>query len=314
MSRRKIVPVSALPFLTGLVLGLSVPNGAAAADEPGAAAQRVDVRPRPLEWIAPGTVIGDDAPRGWTHLVLFAKPRIGAGDVNDVPSTAASYSSMFFFTILCKVRGERAGDQVSYALDKVAIGTALEIQKRYVIANRDNTFGADLGMFGRRILAENEKILKSDVRQVARTSTMMVFDANAIVLRNRRHSAMILRHVLVVSPRTGALATFVWLLGSDGGNGYALAEPGLQLLPPAFHEDRVLSVDAQKFTLGIPSADAFALARTPQGTALGFSAPLKEVAATRQFTAQAARQLEAELQARYAPVAARSPDARALRR
>jgi hypothetical protein len=274
----------------------------------------VDVRSKPLDWIPPGTVIGEGAPKGWTDLILLATPRIGVGDVNDVPRTAASYSSMFLFTILANVRAERAADQASYVLEKVAIGTALNINGQNVIASSENTFGADLGMIGRRVLSENEKILKGDVRQVARTSTMLVFDANAFVLRNQKHRSMVIRHVILASPTTGQISTFAWLMGSDGGSGYALADKGLQKLPAAFHEDRVLSVDAQRFTLGIPSADAFALAKIPQGTPLGFSEALKSVAATKQFTTQAASQLEAELQARYAPVAARNSVAAKVRK
>jgi hypothetical protein len=270
----------------------------------------VDVQPRPLDWITPGTVIGEGAPKGWTDLILFATPRIGAGDVDQVPRTAASYSSMFLFTIVAKVKGDA---QAGYSLEKVAIGTAMNIGGRNVIADGENTFGADLGMIGRRVLAENEKILKSDVRQVARTATMVVFDANAFVLRNQKHRSMVIRHAIVASPTTGKVSTFVWLMGSDGGTGYALADKGLQKLPTGFREDRVLSVDGQKFTLGIPSPDAFALARLPQGASLGFSEALKAVAATRQFTPSLAQKLEAELQARYAPAVARAKTAGPVR-
>ncbi len=263
----------------------------------------VDVQPRAMDCISPGTVIGEGVPRGWTDLILFATPRIGVGDVNEVPKTAASYSSMFLFTLLAKVRGDARDGHV---LDKVALGTALSIDGRNIIANSENTFGADLGLIGRRVMAENERILKDDFRQVARTSTMLVLDANTFIRRNDKHRSMVIRHVILVEPATGKVSTFVWLLGSDGGSGYALADKGLQKLPPAFREDRVLSVDGQKFTLGIPSSDAFALAKLPQGTALGFSEALKSVAATKQFSAESARKLEAELLARYAPVAARS--------
>ena len=199
-------------------------------------------------------------------------------------------------------------------LDKVAIGMALNINGRNVIADSENTFGADLGIIGRAVLAENEKILKTDFRQVARTLTMLVFDANAFVLRNQKHQPMVIRHVILASPTTGKVSTFVWLLGSDGRGGYALADKGLQKLPPSFLEDRVLSVDGQKFTLGIPANDAFALAKLPQGTSLGFSEALKAVAATKTFTSQTAQRLEAELQARYAPVVARPKPASQVRK
>ena len=58
---------------------------------------------------------------------------------------------------------------------------------------------------------------------------------------------------------------------------------GAATVPPNYHEDRVLSVDANKFTLGIPSDDAFALARVTQGTPVKFTSSLSQLAATRQF-------------------------------
>ena len=301
MTGRRAIPILVTPILAALALG-------------SAASPAVDVRPRPLDMIPPGTVIGDGAPAGWTDLILFATPRIGVGDVDEVPQSSASYAGMFLFTILANVRAEEGDDRVGYVLDKVAIGTALKIHGRNVIADGENTFGADLGMIGRHVLAENEKILKGDFRQVARTPTMIVIDANAFVLRKQEHRAMVLRHVILVAPTTGKVSTFVWLLALDGKGGHALADKGLQKLPPACREDRVLSVDGQKFTFGIPSADAFALAKIPQGTALGFSEALKAVAATKPFTPQAVRQLEAELQLRYAPVAVRAQDAGKPRR
>ena len=295
-----------------VVAWLAFESPASGQDRPkvAAASRSVDVQPRPMDWITPGTVIGEGAPKGWTDLVLFATPRLGVGDVDDVPRTAASYSNMFLFTILANVRGD---GRDGHALDKVAIGLALNIEGRNVIADGENTFGADLGWIGRKVLAENERLLKEDVRQVARTATMLVFDLNTFVLRDRKHRSMVIRHAILASPSTGKVSTFVWLLGPDGGSGYTLADKGLQKLPPAFREDRVLSVDGQKFTLGLPSPDAFALAKLPQGTSLGFSEALKAVAATRPFTAEAARKLEAELQARYAPVASRPKSAARVR-
>jgi hypothetical protein len=302
----------AIATLAGWVLVLSAFHSLAMGrDRPAVASNSVDVQPRPMDSIPPGTVIGQGAPRGWTDLILLATPRIGVGDVDDVPRMAASYGSMFLFAILGQVRGD---DQAGYSLDKVAIGLALNIDGRTVGADSEHTFDADLGLIGRRVLAENEKILKNDFRQVARTATMLVFDANVFVLRKQKHQPMVIRHAILASPTTGKLSTFVWLLGPDGANGYALAEKGLQKLPPNCLEDRVLSVDGQKFTLGIPSNDAFALSKLPQGISLGFSDALKFVAAIRMFTAESARKLEAELAARYVPVVARpKPPAQARR-
>jgi hypothetical protein len=313
------MPVTTARMLATLIL-LGSGSLARADEEPRAAAPArasegaVDLTPRPVEFIAPGTVIGNGAPKGWSHLVMIAAPRIGAGDVNSVPRAAARFSSMLFFTMVANVRAEQTDEGPRYSLDRVAIGSALEIDGRKIIATSERTFGKDLGFIGRRVLEENETILKSDVRQTARTRTMMVVDAKGYIVYNKKHAPMVIRHALVVSPRDGSLATFVWLLGSDGAGGYALAERSLQLLPPNMQEDRVLSVDGSKFTLGIPSNDAFALLHISQGTPVRFNAAMNTLAVTRRMTEQSVRQLEAELQAHYAPLLTRIRDQSRLNR
>jgi len=271
----------------------------------------VDVTPRPLDWIAPGTLIADTAPKGWTDFLLLATPRIGVGKVEDVPRAAVSYSSMFHFAMVAKVRESAPA---GFELEKVGIGLALKIDGRTLVADSENTLGADLGLIGRTVMAENEKVLRDEFRQVARTATMLVFDARVFVLRGGKHQSMVIRHVVLTVPTTGKVSTFVWLLGQDGDRRYFLAEKGLQKLPTGLLEDRVLSVDPEKFTFGIPSSDAFALTKIPQGTSLGFSEALKAVAATTVFTPDLAQRLEAELQIRYAPVVARSKPGLPIRR
>jgi hypothetical protein len=271
-----------------------------------------DVTIRRVEWIKPGTQIGEEAPSGWSHLVLLAKPRIGVGDVDSIPKTAIHYGSMFSFTVLANVVPERTadGEEKRYFLQRVAIGMATNVQGRNLIVTSDHTFGADVGFIGLTVMRENERILRSDIRQVARTRTMLVFDADATIRRNNQHTPMVIRHVFVVTPETGQLTAFVWLLGRDGTDRYAVAENAIQMLPPQMHEDRVLSVDSRKFTFGIPSADAFALARLPQGTPVKYSKALVALAALRRFSAESAVSLEDELLTRYAPLALRVQQAK----
>jgi hypothetical protein len=275
----------------------------------GSAAAYADVRPRPLAQIPPGTVIGEGTPKGWSQLVLLARPRLGVGDVDTVPKAAARYSNIFLFTVLARVRDSAAAgdDPHDFYLEQVAVGGAIDVGGRTIVATSDQTFGKDLGFIGRRVYQESENLVATDFRQVARTRTMVVFDANAYVLYNRKHTRMVIRHAIVASPRDGRISTFIWLLGSDGQGGYALAEPTLQLLPAGLREDRVMSVDGRKFgTFGVPGPDAFAVARIPQGTPVKFSAALSSLAVVKRFDAAAAVRLESELQARYAPLAARA--------
>jgi hypothetical protein len=269
-----------------------------------------------VEWIKPGTVIGEGPPQGWSHLVILAKPRIGVGDVAAIPQTAIHYGSMFSFVIVANVRAEGKADaeQKRYYLERVAIGMATDVKGRNVIVTAEQTMGADVGFIGRAVMRENDKLLATDMRQVARTRTMDVFDVSALVRRDNLHRPMVLRHVFVVTPQTGQLTTFVWLLGREGTDGYTLADNAIQMLPPQMHEDRVLSVDARKFTLGIPGADAFALARLPQGTPIKYSKSLTTLAAVRRFTPETLLSLENELQTRYAPLALRVNQGKTTRR
>jgi hypothetical protein len=304
-------------FAAALVLGLM--PAVRGDDRPGAlatggrATEWVDVKLRHIEWIKPGTQIADGPPKGWSHLVMVAKPRLGAGDVDSVPRIAAHYASMFSFAIVANVRPEtnNDADQPRFFLERVAIGIATNVQGRNLIVTSEQTMGADIGLIGRAVMQENDRILRNDMYQVARTRTMMVFDVNSPMRRNTQHTRMVIRHAILITPETGRLTTFVWLLARAGADQYVLAENVVQMLPPGMHEDRVLSVDANKFTLGIPSADAFALARVPQGTPIKFSESLAALAALRRFTPETTLKLEAEFRTRYAPLALRVNPARA---
>lgn len=255
---------------------------------------KIDLTAKPLDRIPVGTVIGDRPPEGWSHLVLFAIPTLTRQDERDAPRVAAHYAQMFKFTVLAN-RARRGKDKDSpYYLERVARGFATTVDRKQVVVSSKNTLGADLGLFGRRILDENEKILDNDVRQVVRTSTMLIFDAQAVMLREGEHVNMIMRHAILVDPATGRLYTLVWLLTRD----YKPAEKALQLLPESMREKRMLSVKRDKFSrLGIPERDAFALRQVPQGKAITYTDALKDAACVKTFNEAKVPQLEETLRA-----------------
>jgi len=256
----------------------------------------VDLTPKPLPRIPVRTVIGNGPPPGWSNLVLLATPTLSAQGLRDAPQTAAAYAKMFKFTVLANV----VRDNGTYKLQVVARGFAVNIAGRDTIIDGNNTLDADMGLFGKRVLSENEAILDKDVLQVARTGTMLVFDAQALLRQNNDHVKMVVRHAIVVDPQTGKLSTLVWLLSNGRPDTYQAAERAMQLLPTNMREERLLSVMRDRFTLGIPSADAFALVRIPQGTAIPYTAQLQALATIKTFTRENVLTLESALRAAVA--------------
>jgi hypothetical protein len=248
----------------------------------GGAAPFVDVTLRSLERIPVGTVIGREPPRDWTNLILFATPTLTEEDLRDAPKMATHYARMFKLTLLANVAGYKGGGKVTYQLQRLGRGFAIDLNGKETIVDGKNTLGADLGIFGKSILAENEKILDKDVYQVARTATMLVFDAQSTMQSGKEHVKRVMRHAVLADPDTGRVNTFVWLL-AKGASGYVPSEKTIQLLPPNMHEARLLHVLKDKFTLGIPSPDAFALVRIPQGQAIYYTPELQRAATVETF-------------------------------
>jgi hypothetical protein len=245
----------------------------------------------PVEWIPPGTVIGDGVPEGWTHLIHYATLRLSEEDQRDAPPLATFYLPLFRFVLLAKVE---KGAQ-SHVLKTVACGYVVNIKGTETIIDSQHTLGADLGVFGKRILAGTEKLFETDFLQVVQTPTMRIIDDREMVRRGTEHVLMILRYAILASPRTGQVRTFVWLL-SEKGKEYVLAEPEMQLLPDGYREKYLVSVKREKLgLLGMPAADAVARQTIPQGQGVAFTPRLRELAALKDFTREQALELEQAL-------------------
>lgn len=263
-------------------------TGAGSTAEPVGEFRTVELESRPLPRIPAGTPVGKGVPEGWSNFLMIAVPTLTEKDERDAPKIAAHYARMFKFTLLAK--SEKLRD--FYALKAVARGFAMTVGGKEIIVDPKNTFGADMGMFGRRILDENEKHIDADLRQVARTANLSVFDATkAVMRRGDDHVHMVMRHAVVVDPKSGAAYTFVWLLSKER-EGYALAEKELQLIPEGTREARYLSVKRDKFVLGMPTPEAFALVKTPQGRPIAWTPELARVAAVKRFRGDQVVQLE----------------------
>lgn len=245
------------------------------------------IEPKLIDRIPPGTVVFDPSTRGLSDLILFIKGKLEAGDTDVVNDTTRFYGDLFNLVYMANVK--KAGNE--FKLDTVAVGFSSKIHGRDIVVNSETArdLGLSLNIIGRSVLSGNERALQ-DINVMAKNDQCVVIDAPAIVRFKDRNERMVVRFFIWTSAADGQLGTTVWLLAKNG-NGYRLAEDSFNFLPPEMVEERILHVDGSQFTLGIPSATAFAMTSIPQGRSFKFTDRLRRVAAVETFTAQTFNEL-----------------------
>jgi len=245
------------------------------------------IEPKLIDRIPPGTVVFDQQTRGLSDLILFIKGKLEAGDTDVVNDTTRFYGDLFNLVYMANVKKADNG----FKLDTVAVGFSSKIQGRDIVVSSETArdLGLSLNIIGRSVLSGNERALQ-DITVVAKNDQCVVIDAPAIVRFNDRNQRMIVRFFIWTSVADGKLGTTVWLL-SKNAKGYTLAEDSFNFLPSEMVEERVLHVDGSQFTLGIPSANAFAMTSIPQGRSFKFTERMRRVAAVETFTPQTFKEL-----------------------
>ncbi|HBJ36976.1 MAG TPA: pyruvate kinase [Planctomycetaceae bacterium] len=245
------------------------------------------IEPTRIDRIPPGTVVFDPSTRGLSDLILFIKGKLEAGDTDVVNDTTRFYGDLFNLVYMANVKKTDNG----FKLDTVAVGFSSKVEGRDIVVNSETArdLGLSLNLIGRSVLSGNERALQ-DINVMAKNDQCVVIDAPAIVRFNGRNERMVVRFFIWTSAADGQLGTTAWLLARSG-NGFTLAENTFNFLPPEMVEERVLHVDGSQFTLGIPSATAFAMVSIPQGRSFKFTARLRRVAALETFTPQTFNEL-----------------------
>lgn len=248
-------------------------------------AVEVDTVVKPLERIPAGTRFLDQPPKDWSNVVLFVEGRIASGDVDVVSDTVAYYSKLFNLVFLANTTTDSKGSPV---LDRVAVGFSMKIDGLNTVITTDTQrqLNAGLSLIGRSVLSGNEDAL-SDIVQVGRTPESILIDAPTVMLFQGEHRRMICRYAIWAKASGNGVGCAVWLLDipDDKRANYRVPQETFQLLPNGMREDRVLNVKSDFFTFGIPSKEAFALVRIPQGTAIPVSDDMAKVAGARRMTA-----------------------------
>lgn len=255
---------------------------------------------RGLPRIAAGTAIDMPDSDRWNRVILLARPRLASGDTQKLPQSIANTVSRFVLTILATVQldADEAGGERKYQLAEVGLGYSTDVhgELRTVTTADASRLGVSLGIFGRQMLLENEKQLAT-ARLIARTSTLLIFDTPALLLRDEEHRDYVMRHFIWVDPHSGRTAALVWILEQDdNGKMRVVADEPLRWLPPGLKEDRAIHVDGDHFSfLGIPDERAFALEDLPPGKPIPWSAETRALAAETEYTSESLYELTAAL-------------------
>lgn len=264
----------------------------------GKSGSAYDVTPRRLAQIPPGTVIGKDAPKGWSNLIIKSYSRPGSGDMNQLSSTADRLSRLLFTAIVADVKPDKPGsDGKGYKLTKVAVGVGVRIGNKDAIVTPDTQqrLGAGLGLLARVVLRTAQERL-AEIAVVARSSTFMVFDSPSYMVVQGKHKTIVLRYAVLVEERTGHLNTLVWALAREADGKYSDPIGAIQWLPPNLTDDCILHVDGSEFSLGQPTEKAFAITAPPKGgKEIKVSDGLKPLAARPRFSSTTAAELERKL-------------------
>ena len=259
-----------------------------------AAEALIDVQPTTLPHIEPGTVVEDHAPKGWSHLILKSQPRVAAGDIDKVPNIVLRHSDFLFTAFAADVARDSSGAATSFWLKRVGAGLGTQVKgKPTIVSSRTHrALGADLGLLRATVLSQSEKQLNLTMR-VARTPTMVVFDAPGYYAEKDRHVPIALRYHVLVDAATGQLNTVTWLLKIfTKPPRYEFVEGTVRLLKPSVVEESVLHVDANEFIVGVPKPSAFALSSLPPGTELPMSPSLRRLADRVRFSTEEVVTLE----------------------
>ncbi|HSQ57023.1 MAG TPA: hypothetical protein VLM40_14895, partial [Gemmata sp.] len=153
-------------LLVGLVLCLALIGGVAAWQfwpgtfSPPAWTNDYDVSAREPELIAPGTVVVDGPPKGWSHLVIKSLPRVKPGSESQIPaiwqSRTVRMMRWLFTAFVADVQPENRGGATRYHLRAIGLGLGTSVNGQDVVITPETAkaHGVELDWITREILTK----------------------------------------------------------------------------------------------------------------------------------------------------------------
>ena len=249
-----------------------------------------------LTLIASGTRLGGERIEGWTDPVLIAVPRVGSGDVEGIAKLVKENAELLSFVVLARVEDrpvEAASSAASGATAKhravladVGVGLAMKVSGQWQVvtgpaapAGSESARSAvpELGFVAGQVLRTAAESLE-DMRVIVRRTTLLIYDSPAVVKIAGQNQEVTVRSMLWIESSSGRLHHALWVMRHGSRQHWMPAlEEGVYMKVPMV-EDRVLHVQADRFTFGIPSATALGLEALPPGRRFSLAGRLGELA------------------------------------
>ncbi len=213
--------------------------------------------------IAPGTLVGDQPPRTWSHLVIKSVPRLASGDLETLPRSAFRTATLIRTVILADV-GRSADDPSRFVLRRVGIGLCIPDRSRgdvVVESGRLEEQGVRLGMMEKVVLQSAEAELARG-RLSAREPAFALYHGPSVLEVEGVHHKVELFYAFLVDQQSGALRVLLWPETRKGG---PPAPARLVELRPNLVFDCPLNVKAQRLLGTVPVSWSFAMENLPPG-------------------------------------------------
>ncbi len=222
------------------------------------------VRRAELVLIAPGTLVGDQPPRTWSHLVIKCLPTLASGDLETLPRSAFRTATLIRTVILADV-GRSADDPSRFALRRVGIGLCIPDRSRgdvVVDSGRLEELGFRLGMMEKVVLQSAEAELTLG-RLIARGPAFALYHGPTVLQVEGVHQKVELFYAFLVDEQSGAMRVLVWSEKTRKGGPAAPAR--LVELMPSLVFDCPLNVKAERLLGTVPVSWSFAMEGLPPG-------------------------------------------------
>jgi hypothetical protein len=247
-----------------------------------------DLTARPADPIAPGTVVGTTAPKGWSHLVIKSLPRVRPDQRPGLSQLVVEKAGWMFTAFVADVvpNGGR------FRLRAVGLGLGASMNGKDTILTPETVGRFEL--IGKEILSKGYEVQRKAV-VVVRGPSLALLDTPVWFRCGDGNRLVRYRYALLADTATGRLDTLVWRLG--GENEVCSDLSRAVWLAPDTIDPAELVVDRAKVNrFGVPADDAFAVEKMPAGRAtLTLPPDLRPLAAQIRFTAADARALDTRL-------------------